>query len=276
MTSEYIIEVSEKDFEYEVLTYSQHIPVVVDFWAPWCSPCKILGPILEKLTEEAEGAFRLAKVNVDENPNLAIRYNVRGIPAVKGIFREEVVFEFTGVQPEPKIRAFLRELAPTPTDLTLEKGISLLSQHEWSGAETLLREVLDNRPEEAEALLGLVKCLLAQGQVDEALNIITDFPASRQYSNADTLRPFAEALVKLKTQPTYNDDPLKATYQHALELAGRGNIPAAIDGLLDILRQDKNFENGQAQKVILALLELLGEHNPLTRTYRKELANVLF
>jgi thioredoxin len=110
--SNFIVDVSEADFEYEVLSYSQNIPVVVEFWATWCQPCKQLGPMLERLTEEAQGSFRLARVDVDANPNLALRYGVRSVPTVKAISQGQVVGEFAGLQPETRVRDFLARLAP--------------------------------------------------------------------------------------------------------------------------------------------------------------------
>jgi putative thioredoxin len=276
MASEHIVEVSEADFEYQVLAYSQQVPVVVDFWAEWCLPCKTLGPILERLALEAAGSFRLAKVNVDYNPNLAARYNVRSIPTVK-VFRDgRVISEFIGLQPEHRIREFIRAIAPGPADLALEKGLSLLEVGEWRNAEEAFRHVLAQKPEYPPALLGLAKCLLAQGKAQEALNILRNFPASREFSAAETLRPLAEALVRHKNGEVYSDDPLEAAYYRALRLILRGNFPAAMDGLLDILRQDKRYRNGEIRLVMLGLFELLGENNPLTRQYRQELASVLF
>src|SRR4030067_2970921 len=108
MASEFIKTVTESDFEYEVIALSNQAPVIVDFWAEWCRPCKTLTPILEKITEEAGGSFRLAKVNVDESPNLALRFNVRSIPNVKAFRDGQAVSEFLGFEPEPRVRDFIR------------------------------------------------------------------------------------------------------------------------------------------------------------------------
>jgi putative thioredoxin len=274
--SEYIVEVSEVDFEYEVIAYSQQTPVVVDFWAEWCGPCRTLGPILEKLAEEAAGNFRLAKINVDENPNLSIRYNVRSIPAVKAFRHGQVVSEFVGVQPESRIREFIRALAPSKADLTLEKAKNLLTMNQWLNAETAFRQVLKESPESSEALLGLSKSLLAEGHFEEAVEILDNFPPSRELATAESLRPLAKAMQEILGKKVIIEDPLDAIFSNAIHLVARGNLPAAIDGLLDILRKEKHYNQDRARLVLLGLLEILGDENPLNRQYRNELASVLF
>ena len=274
MSSDYIIEVSESDFQFEVIQYSRQKPVVVDFWAEWCGPCRILGPLLEALVEEADGRFRLAKVNVDDNPNLATRYNIRGIPAVKGFRGGQIVSEFVGALPRPKIEAFLKELAPGPNDLLLSKGQSLLTEHRWAEAEECFRRVLNSERSSPAALLGLSKSLLAQNKAQEALDILKKFPGSKEYAKAETLRPLAAALAH--TQPLPDNEILEATFLRALNLIKRGNFPAALDGLLDILRADKRYRNGEVQKLVLAIFEILGDESSVTVNYRRELASILF
>lgn len=276
MASDNIIDVSEADFEYQVLAYSQHIPVVVDFWAEWCVPCRTLGPMLERLTLESGGAFRLAKVNVDQNQNLSLRYNVRSIPAVKAFRDGKMVSEFVGMQPEPKLKEWLRALAPSSTDLLLEKGLSLISEGEWVSSQEAFQEILKVNPDSAPALFGLAKSILAQGQVDEAQRILQSLPPSREFARAEALLPLTQALIRQQNGENNHDQPLEAAYQRALRLILRGNIPASLDGLLDILREDKYFRDGEVRQVILGLFELMGDENPVTRQYRQELASVLF
>ncbi len=276
MASDNIIDVSEADFEYQVLAYSQHIPVVVDFWAEWCVPCRTLGPMLERLTLEAGGAFRLAKVNVDQNQNLSLRYNVRSIPAVKAFRDGKMVSEFVGMQPEPKLKEWLRALAPSSTDLLLEKGLSLISEGEWVSSQEAFQEILKVNPDSAPAQFGLAKSKLAQGQVDEAQRILQSLPPSREFARAEALLPLTQALIRQQNGENNHDQPLEAAYQRALRLILRGNIPASLDGLLDILREDKYFRDGEVRQVILGLFELMGDENPVTRQYRQELASVLF
>jgi len=275
MASDNIIDVSESDFEYQVITYSAQVPVIVDFWAEWCVPCRSLSPVLERLTNEAGGSFRLAKVNVDENPNLALRYAVRSIPMVKAFRNGSVVAEFVGVQPESRLREFFSALAPSPADLALEKGDSLLQKNDWTNAEKAYRQALELTPPHPAAMLGLARCLLAQNCAIDANKILTSFPTSRELPAAQGLRPLAAALIRLEHEDISSDDPLEAAYNHALRLVALGNFPAVMDGLLDVIRQDKRYRNGEAHQVMLAILDIQGE-TPLTRQYRNELATILF
>ena len=274
--SDLIITVSESNFEYDVIAYSQRIPVVVDFWAPWCIPCRTLSPMLERFTEEAAGAFRLAKVNIDENVNLALRYNVRSIPAVKTFRDGQVVSEFTGLQPESRLREFLGALAPSENDLIMEKAKSILQLHQWQEAEKAFRKVLETSPNNAAALLGLCKSLLGQGRVVDCQKLLRSFPASREYHSAETLRPLADAIIRAQNAGFIEDDPLLAAYRNSLRLVEKGNLPAAMDGFLDILKQDKHYQDDDVRRAAVALLEVMGDEDPLTRQYRNELATILF
>ncbi len=274
--SGYIIDVSEGNFEYEVLAYSQETPVVVDFWAEWCVPCRMLGPLLEKMASEAGGDFRLARVNVDENQNLARQYGVRGIPAVKAFREGKVVAEFTGALPEARVREFIRQIVPSAAGLMLEKGNSLLAQEQWNEAEQAFRQALLEEPGTPAGLLGLAKALMMQGRGEESLQILAKFPPSREYAAAEKLLGLSRALAAMDEKAYLSDDPLEAAFNQALRLVGRGNLEAAMDGLLDILRQDKHYRSGEPRQVMLSLFELLGDAHPLTRQYRTELAQVLF
>lgn len=277
MASDFVMDVSEADFENEVLDFSLNTPVIVDFWADWCGPCKMIGPVLERLAEEGQGSFRLARVDVDANPNLPIRYGVRSIPTLKAFLKGQVVAELTGAQSEFKLREFIHNLAPNPSDLQVEKGNALLAAHNWKEAERTFQQVLEAEEVHPGALLGLIKCLLIEGNARDALELIKEFPPSAEYSRAETLKPLAEALAQLdEHRDLMTEDPLENALQNNLNLIRRGNLLAAMDGLLDILRADKKFHNGQVRELILALLELMGEEDPQTRQYRSELANILF
>lgn len=275
--SEYILDVSEGTFENDVLMRSHETPVIVDFWAEWCAPCKMLGPQLERLANEWGGSFLLAKVDVDENPNLAIRYGVQGIPAVKAIQNGEVVSEFVGAQPESIVRRFVQNLVPSEADKAVAEAQSLLATRHWPEAEDAFREVLEQDESNATAALGLVKSLLMQGKGKESGEILADFPAGTEWPVAESLRPLADALVEAEgAEQSADEETLSARLHRAANLIARGNLPAAMDGLLDILREDKTYRGGLPKQIMLALFVLLGDQDPLTREYREELASVLF
>ncbi len=275
--SAHIINVNESDFQAEVLVHSNQRPVIVDFWAEWCVPCRTLDPILEKLVEAANGSFRLARLDVDANPKVAIDYNVRGIPSVKVFRNEQVVAEFSGSRTEPQVREFLNAIAPTTSDLVVGRADSLLATEKWTMGEDLYREALEDNPDHPGALLGLARSLLAQGAASQALPILRGFPVSKEYAKAEQLIPLAQAIADLEnTEPEDNEDGLAIQFSSALRLANRGKIFAAMDGLLDILRQNKRFRQQEIRRLMLGLLAVLGEENPQTRAYRSELTSLLF
>lgn len=281
MESNFIVEVNESDFEYEVIAYSNNTPVVVDFWAEWCGPCRMIGPVLEKIAREENGSFRLAKLNVDHNQSLAVRYGVNGIPAVKAFKRGKVIAEFVGVRPEPQIREFIRKIAPSEDDLILSKGINLLESEEIDNAEMIFRDVLSKSPNNPVALLGLAKSLLWKGNGTDAFELLTNFPASQEFSTAQMLLPMAEALKIIENESDdqslmFSDEPLEAAFRNSLRLIKKGNFEAAMDGMLDILREDKHYRNDLVRKSFIGILTLMGDDNPISRRYRNELASVLF
>lgn len=275
MASENIIEVSEADFEYNVLAYSERVPVVVDFWASWCVPCQTFGPIFERLAMEANGAFRLAKVDVDQNPNLARRYAVQSIPAVKAFHQGKVVSEFTGMQPEQKLREFLQRIVPNPSVLLVEKGQSLLENEDWQGAELAFTEALKMSPNQPAASLGKIKSMIMQGRIYETEKYLNDFPASRETSIAASFNTLVSALKRSQNDFDVSENVIEATYNNSLRLVLKGNIPSALDGLLEVLREDKHYRDSEVRQVILGLFEILGE-NDLTRQYRQEFASIIF
>lgn len=277
MTPENIIDVNELNFEYEVISFSKNIPVLVDFWAEWCQPCRVLGPMMEKIVSETAGNLRLAKVNIDENPNLAIQFNVRSIPTVKAFIDGQVVAEFVGVIPEQKIRDFLSKLTPpSPLDLELEKGLNLLMTHSWEKAREILDNVLKQKPESGSARLGCAIAHLGLGDAQAALQHLDEITAGKALSRKELLYPYAQALRKLKENELPEDTDLDAIFKHSLQMASQGKFAIAMDGLLDILRQDKHYHNKLAHQMVLGILEIMGSEDPQTREYRAELASILF
>jgi putative thioredoxin len=274
--SQHIINVTETNFDYEVIEFSINVPVLVDFWAEWCVPCKTLTPILSNLADQGQGDFRLARLNVDENQKIAMRFNVRGIPAVKA-FRDGVIIgEFSGLKPEDEVRSFLQRILPSHVDLSMDKGHSLLNMERWEDAASAFQTVLDERPDHPRALIGLAKSLIILGQIDDAIEILDAIPPGQDYSKVKRIRPLSIALKRLDQPDIDEPTAIEATYQRALKLINMGNIPAAMDGILAVLRQEKHYRDDETRQVILGLFEILGEKNPITRQYSKELASILF
>jgi len=275
---ENIIEVSEDSFEFDVIQRSYEMPVVLDLWAPWCGPCRMLGPILERLAADPNYEFILAKINVDQNPNISMRYQVQGIPAVKAFVDGQVVAEFVGAQPETRVRKFIQDLAPSEADMMLKDAKSLLVIRQWAEAEEAYREILDQYPNHSAAKLSLAQALLAQGMGCEALELLRQCTDDKTFVTATKLRPLANYLCETASNEIpYDELPsLEAQYRQTARLFERGNLEAAMDGLIDVLRQDKRYRNGEVREVMLGIFELLGDGDPVTQAYRREMASVLF
>jgi len=275
--SEYIKSVTESDFEYEVLAYSQNTPVIVDFWAEWCKPCKMLSPMLEKLVDEASGAFRLAKVDADVNPNLVLKYGIRSIPTVVAFSQGNRISEFAGLQPEPRIREFINQiLPPSPASLLVQKGDSLLAVGDLEGSRQAYEEAIHITAEIPGALLGLIKINLLEGNAPAARASLRVFPACKEYNEAERLLPLMKAMQDAVSGSLPDESDLDLAFQNSMLLAVRGNMLATLDGMMDILRTDKHFRRERGKEVVLGILDLMDQESEMTRQYRKELTSILF
>lgn len=276
---EKVIDVSEDSFDLDVIEQSFELPVVVDFWAPWCGPCLTLSPILEKLAIDPNHEFILAKINVDDNPALAMEFQVQNIPAVKAFWEGDIIAEFNGAHSESNVRQFIRKVAPSERDLALRQAKSLLATRHWADAETAFREVLERFPNLPAALLGIATALIVLGDGCDAITYLKDISDGPELIQAKKLLPLATFLCRQEEMDMIGDetaDPIDIQYQQAARLFRRNNLAATLDGLLEVLRQDKTHRNGEAKAVMLAIFEILGEGDPLTQTYRRELATILF
>jgi Thioredoxin domain-containing protein len=276
MAAANIIDISEDTFELEVVNYSLEVPVVLDLWAPWCISCRVQSRDLAKLAHEADGGFRLARVNVDDQPKLATRLKVQQLPAVKAFVDGRVVAEVTGVLSEQNLRLLIDRVLPKAGNLLLEKGKSLMLLGDLAGAEEALTQYVYESHGDPAGLLALARALLWQGRGHDAYAILNSFPSSSEFKTAKNLLPLAKAYASFDSLPQMSANPLEAAYRNSLRLARSGKIEMALDGFLDILRQDKHFHDGQLHEIYLALLEVLGEAYPSVRQYRDDLSNVLF
>ena len=271
-----IISVNEMDFEVQVLVYSDRIPVLVNFWASWDDAWKRTNVQLESLVLENPGRFRLANLDVDKNPLLTGRYQVNTVPTLKTFQNGMVTHQLEGLQTNLQLIDYVRSFAPGPENLLLEKAASYLESSHYEDVEDTCLEVLEDDPENPGAKLLLAKSLIWQGEYLEALTIIHHFPTSTEYQGAERLSPLVEELLKEFDPGQQSKNPLDPHYYRSLHLIQIGNIEAALDGMLEILKQDKGYRSGQPRKIILGVFELLGNDHPLVIDYRAQLANALF
>jgi len=264
------------DFEVQVLVYSDRIPVLVNFWASWDDTCKLINPQLESLVLEIPGRFRLANLDVDKNPLLTGRYQVHTVPTLKTFQNGMVTHQLEGLQTKLQLIDYVRSFTPGPDNLLLEKAASFLESGHYEDVEDTCLEVLEENPGNPGAKLLLAKSLIWQGEYLEALTIIHHFPASTEYQGAEKLGPLAEGLLQEFDPGQLNENALDPYYYRSLHLIQSGNIEAALDGLLEILKQNKGYRSGGPRKIILGVFELLGNDHPLVIDYRSQLANALF
>jgi putative thioredoxin len=272
-----VIDVDEREFEDAVIERSRNVPIVVDFWAPWCGPCRTLGPTLERLADQAQGAFVLAKVNVDQNQRLATRYGIQGIPAVKAFRDGVVVDEFTGALPESQVRAWLNKVVPSETDQQAEAAVALEASNPQRAIE-LYREVLSKEPRHAKSLLGLGRVLTLQGD-PEAEEVLRQVPVGTpEYPRAQALIALAGFLASAETEAPISElgNGLAAHWKEAASEARKGCWEEALECLFQIVQRDRSWNDDAARKVMLSIFALLGNGDPLVTRYRQRLASVLF
>jgi putative thioredoxin len=291
---ELVKEVGQQDFAREVIEASLNTPIIVDFWAPWCGPCKQLGPMLEKAVAETSGAVRMVKVNVDENQQLAQQLRIMSIPTVYGFYQGQPVDGFQGAQPESTVKDFVKRLAeaagasvgPSPVEQALDQAEALLKEGATGQAEALFGQVLQHEADNRRALAGLATCQLAAGKTDQAREFVDaldeDTRAAPEFASVLAQLKLAETAAQAgpigELQAKVDADPKdhQARYDLAIALQAAGRDDEAAEQLLEIIRRERGWNEEAARKQLLTFFEAWGAGDPRTIETRKRLSSLLF
>ncbi len=282
--STWVKDVTDRDFQREVIEKSRTVPVVVDLWAPWCGPCKQLGPVLERLAAEGGGKWILAKVNVDESPQVARALGVQSIPLVIAFKDGDIASEFVGAQPEQVVRQFIERLVPDEARRLTGEAIQLATRGDAAGAEARFREALKGYPDYAPASVGLANLLAGAGRQDDAMAVLDASTATgpmaaeiEQMRASLRLRAGVdgdEAALRARVEADPKD--LQARIDLGRLLSASGRYEEALTMLLEAVRRDRNFDDAAARKAMLDVFALLGREDPLVDRFQRELSRLLF
>ena len=289
-----IIEVMTENFMSDVIERSKETPVIVDFWAPWCEPCKQLTPVIEKIVREKNGNVILAKMNIDESPEVAQQLKIQSIPAVMAFNDGQPVDGFIGVQPEKNIIEFINKISSLKNSSSIEENIiagkKYIDDGDIETAALVFSEILKIEPENISAKSMLARCLLRSDQIDEAEDIINNLPANSE-NNQDfvSVRSEVEVLKNAKNNPISNEqedelrrdiDKNPKNHQIRLDLAkillAKGENENAINELLKIIEFDPKWSDGKARKQLIEIFNILGNEDILVIEGRKKLSSMLF
>lgn len=279
-----------QNFAADVIEASRDTPVLVDFWAPWCGPCKQLGPLLEKLVTEAGGKVKLVKLNVDENQQLAQQFRIQSIPAVYAFFQGKPVDGFVGALPESQLKQFVDKLSkaggPSELDEALAAAKDALNQGNAEEAAALFAQILQQDSGNITAAACLARCAVMLGETDQARQILTQIPTEHAgdpdveaaYSalelaeQADAAGDAGELEAKVQADPADH----QARFDLAVALYSRGQNAAAIEHLLEIVKRDREWNENAARQQLLKIFEALGPTHPDTVKGRRGLSTLLF
>lgn len=264
------------NFQADVIERSHTVPVLVDFWAEWCGPCKVLGPILERLASKNGDRWVLAKVDTDKNQDLAAQYGIRGIPNVKLFVDGKVANEFTGALPEPSVVQWLKKALPDRFRKDIEQAQKLLQQGKTADAHSLLEGIIRQDPghEHARVLLGES---LVSTDPDRATELVAGIEEhSEHFLMVDAIRTFSALANKLLHPDKLPDDPAKTGYLAALKELAAFRYDAAMEKFIEVIRTNRYYDDDGARKACIAIFRILGDEHEVTQKRRREFSSALY